>query len=132
MKISIVIPTYDAGGRGVEFVSTNISAILNQSFNDYEVIISDQSQGVDICRYVLSLGDKRIKYYSNKIDFGISSANLNNAISPASGDIIKPMFHDDYLYHPKALEIIEKRFRNGAKWGGVRKQLNIQQGRLLQ
>lgn len=116
MTISIVIPAYEAGGRGVEFLSNNIDHILLQSFSDYEIIISDHSIDGKISKYLSYVDDDRIRYYMNSNGRGSSSVNLNNAIRYATGNIIKPMFQDDYLFHPKALEIIVKRFDEGAKW----------------
>lgn len=116
MKISVVIPTYEAYGRGVEFTSRAVNSVLQQVDVDVEVIISDHSQDEAICDYVSRLSDPRVVYVRNDLNRGNSSANLNNAIKHSSGDIIKPIFMDDYLCNPYALRLIKNKFLNDAKW----------------
>lgn len=115
MKISIVIPTYECYGRGVEFVERGVKSALRQTHKDYEIIISDQSNDDKIEKYCLSLNNI-VRYYRNPNDRGSSSANLNNAISYATGEIIKPLFMDDYFGKDTALSVINEKFVEGSKW----------------
>jgi len=106
-KMSIAIPTWETNGRGVEFLDDLLRTIEIQSFKDFEVVISDHSQNNDIlikCKEFNSKFD--IKYFMNENDRGNSPANLNNAISKCSGEVIKIMFQDDFFYDDEALEKI--------------------------
>jgi glycosyltransferase involved in cell wall biosynthesis len=106
-KLSIAIPTWETNGRGVEFLDDLLRTIEIQSFKDFEVVISDHSQNNDIlikCQEFDSKFD--IKYFRNENDRGNSPANLNNAITKCTGEIIKIMFQDDFFYDDEALEKI--------------------------
>ena len=46
-----------------------------------------------------------------------AGGNLNNAIDSASSDYIKIMFQDDFFVTKDALDIINKKFNEPAKWG---------------
>jgi glycosyltransferase involved in cell wall biosynthesis len=114
MKISIVIPTYEMNGYGAEYLSHCIDSIANQSFKEYEVIVSDHSLDMDVKNLCSEIPS--IIYVRNDRARGSSSANLNNAIQFATGDIIKPIFQDDYFHSDQALQIIHDAFIKKAKW----------------
>lgn len=97
--ISIVIPTYEMHGRGVEFLDELWFSINQQTYDNYEVIVSDDSTDMVIRDYCVEHG---IDYYRNPGPKG-AAHNLNNAISKARGDIIKPMFQDDQFLSPDCL-----------------------------
>lgn len=102
---SIVIPTYEMHGHGVEFLEYNLEKIFIQSFKDFEVIVSDHSQKNDIeelCK------NYNVKYIRNNELRGSSSANLNNAIKNATGEWIKVIFQDDFLYNINSLKKIHQ------------------------
>jgi len=117
MKISVVIPTYEANDRGVEFVQQGITSIREQkNFSDYEIVITDHSRDDKIKSYVDSIRADNIIYIKNNDGRGSSSANMNNGVKHATGEIIKPLFMDDYLYSNEALFLIHEMFVEGAKW----------------
>lgn len=116
MTFSIVIPTYEMHGKGVSFLDYNIRHILSQKFSDYEIIISDHSKDFAIQQYIDKLNCGKIKYVRYMQNYGKSAANLNNAIKYATGEIIKPMFQDDYFYDDNALYTIFKQFQASVKW----------------
>lgn len=98
-------------GRGVEYLKYNLDKLKEQSFNDFDVIISDHSANDDIknlCSEYKKYLD--IHYYKNKDRQGNSSANLNNAIKNATGKLIKVIFQDDFLYEKSSLEEIVRAF----------------------
>lgn len=103
-KISICIPTFEMHGKGVKFLRNNFDIFISQTFKDFEVIISDHSKNDEIyilCSEYASMLD--IKYFRNINNIGNSSANLNNAMSKASGELIKILFQDDFLFKENAL-----------------------------
>lgn len=105
-SVSICIPTYEMKGSGVSFLEHSFFRFKKQSFKDFEVVISDQSEddGVkELCQRWS--GDLSIKYISNRDSKRQSSTNANNAIKHANSDVIRILFQDDFLYDENSLEI---------------------------
>ena len=104
---SICIPTYAMKGLGASYLRSTFENFANQSFTDFEVVISDHSKDESIEILCLEYANLfKIKYIKNNLNRGSSSANINNAIKNARGLWIKILFQDDYLLGTKALEII--------------------------
>lgn len=113
--ISVCIPTYEMNGRGVEFLKQILVSLTNQTFKNFEVVISDHSVTDQIKNSLLEYNNVlNIKYIRNEFKRGSSSANINRAIAESSYDIIKPIFQDDYIYSPRCLEHI---VQANAPWG---------------
>ena len=104
-KISICIPTYEMGGYGVEYLNHSLNILSKQTYQDFEIVISDQSENNDIkdlCeKWKLRLNIKHVFYREG---LRKSSSNINNASKYASGDIIRILFQDDFLYDNQSLE----------------------------
>jgi glycosyltransferase involved in cell wall biosynthesis len=98
---SICIPTY----KNDELLKKLLISIEEQSFKDYEVIISDDSDDSSIENVVNFKWSFKIYYSKNEIALG-SPENWNNAISKAKGKWVKIMHHDDYFYQEDALKIM--------------------------
>jgi glycosyltransferase involved in cell wall biosynthesis len=108
--VSICVPAYEQ----TEYLSKLMDSILNQDFNNYEVIISDDSKTDAVkdlisSKYAPVLGNK-LRYYRNMPSLG-SPANWNNAIAYSTGDIIHLIHHDDYYYNSKSLSDISSLFK---------------------
>jgi glycosyltransferase involved in cell wall biosynthesis len=106
-SISIAIPAYDYHNKGEQFLDDLLRTIKIQTFKNFEVIITDHSEN----EYLRAKAEEyseffSIRYYHNNINRGNSPANLNTAISYCEGEIIKPMFQDDFFYDDEALERI--------------------------
>jgi glycosyltransferase involved in cell wall biosynthesis len=113
MKVSVCIPTWEQYGRGFEFLQKNLNSILDQTYKNYNVIVSDHSLNDDIKNLCNSyINYMEIIYVKNDNDLGNGPANTNNSIINADGDIIKIMFQDDFFYDKNALEIIVNEFKN--------------------
>jgi glycosyltransferase involved in cell wall biosynthesis len=97
MKISICIPTteliYSNGEiMGPYMLNHLLNSISEQTYTDYEIIISDQSK-TDVIKNVCdSWSNLNIKYYKNNTGFGSAAKNLNFAISKSTGEYIKTIF----------------------------------------
>lgn len=106
--ISICIPTYAMADRGIEMLCELFASIQTQTYDDsdYEIIVSDD--GGTLRDYVELFDTPESfwvpRYYDT--DKAGAAANLNNAISHAKGDIIKPMFQDDKFMEPDSLQKI--------------------------
>lgn len=106
-KISIAIPTFEAYGKGAEFLDDLLRTIEIQTFKDFEVVISDHSEDDYLLPKIKEFDVKfDIKYCKNENNRGNGSTNLNNAISNCSSDIVKILFQDDFFYDDEALEKI--------------------------
>ena len=113
MKISIVIPTYEMHGNGASFLLANFQKIKYQTHTDFDIIISDHSSDEEVKKLCdLWSHEFEIKYYKNIEDVGNSSANINNALKYATGDIVKILFQDDFLWNQDSLFEINNGFEN--------------------
>jgi len=115
--ISIAIPTYESDGRGAEFIEFQFKKFLQQTYKDFEVVISDHSQDDEIEKACLDFKDRlEIKYLRNEKARGKSASNVNNAMRHCKGEIIKIIFQDDFLRDEFSLEKIYKSFGAETKW----------------
>lgn len=116
-KISICVPTWECYGYSEIFTSELFDSIKKQTFDDYEVCISDQSSDdtvLNICEKYANYF--KIKYFKNSEKNG-GPANTNSAIDMAEGEIIKILFQDDLFYSQHALKEIFNSFQNNNnKW----------------
>jgi len=115
-KISICIPSYEANGRGVEFINKNIQSILSQTYKNMEIVISDHSKNDDIENYIKGLGLDNIVYLRNTENIGFPAHNTNNAIKNSSGDYIKLMNLDDFIVGEDTLQLMVDLLLNEGKW----------------
>ncbi len=109
--VSICIPTYEMHGLGEMYLKQSFDILLSQTFQDFNVIIYDDSKTSiikDLCDTYKDRMD--INYYRNTENIGNPSTKLNNAIKKASGKLIKILFQDDFLYNEYSLEEIVKNF----------------------
>jgi glycosyltransferase involved in cell wall biosynthesis len=104
---TIAIPTYEMYGKGVEFLEFNLERLYEQTFQNFEVVISDHSENDEIKNLCSKFSSKlNFKYIRNESKRGNSSANLNNAIKNSTGSWIKILFQDDFLFYKSSLEDI--------------------------
>ncbi|GAA4767203.1 MULTISPECIES: glycosyltransferase family 2 protein [Flavobacterium] len=89
---SVVIPLYNKE----EFIESTLRSVLNQTFNDFEIIIVNDGSTDKSEAKVLSFKDSRIKYFY-KTNGGVSSAR-NFGIEKASSNYICFLDADDYWY----------------------------------
>lgn len=93
-RVTIGLPVYN----GENFIEDAINSILNQQFQDFELIISDNAstdRTESICRE-FARGDNRIQYYRNDKNIG-AAPNFNNIVPKARGEFFKWMAHDDVI-----------------------------------
>lgn len=108
--ISVCIPTYDMYGKGRTFLKHSLDILTRQTFKNFEVVITDNSDSDVIANLCNEYKNKLdIKYYKNPFNCGMT-ANTNKVIKKATGKLIKILFQDDFLYDNKSLEIIANNF----------------------
>ncbi len=93
--VSVLIASYN----GNKFIAEAIESVLNQTYSNFEIIISDDcstDNTVEIVKLFASK-DTRIKVYVNNVNLG-DYPNRNKAVGYASGEYIKYLDHDDIMY----------------------------------
>lgn len=122
MRFSIVIPTYEYKGLAPKLLGQLLTSINEQTFKDYEIVVSDHSKSDLVKDYLDSdWPDLPIRYYKNERGIGNSSINMNEGIKLAKGEFIKIMHMDDWFCDPHSLELIDKAITEepNKKWGGL-------------
>jgi glycosyltransferase involved in cell wall biosynthesis len=93
-NVSICLPVYN----GEPHVSEAIRSVLAQTFEDFELIISDNASmdGTQkICLEAAAM-DTRVKYFRSEVNRGLAW-NFNRAFELASGCYLKWLCHDDVM-----------------------------------
>ena len=106
-KVSIGLPVFN----GERYLAEAIESILNQSFTDFELIISDNGstdKTHDICMHYKNK-DERVIYFRNNKNIG-AAENYNKVFEIAQGRFFKWAAHDDVLgprYLKNCLEVLD-------------------------
>jgi glycosyltransferase involved in cell wall biosynthesis len=93
-RISIGLPVCN----GENFLKETLDSILNQTFENFELIISDNAstdKTEEICREYAGK-DRHILYYRNEENIG-ASQNFNRVFHLSRGEYFKWAAHDDVL-----------------------------------
>lgn len=92
-KVSICIPTY----QQVEYLRRALESVQRQTFDDYEVVVTDDSLDNSVEELVRSFPLRgRLKYFRNSERLG-SPRNWSRAIELSSGEYVKILHHDDWF-----------------------------------
>jgi glycosyltransferase involved in cell wall biosynthesis len=98
-RVTVGMPVYN----GERYIREAIDSILSQTYDDFELIISDNAstdRTEEICRdYVRR--DPRLRYRRNPVNRG-AAWNHNCLVGAATGSFFKWVSADD-LYHPEYL-----------------------------
>ena len=92
-QISICIPTYN----GEKFIARTIQSVLDQTFSNFEIIVSDDGSNDKTLEIVRSFNDPRIVRVDSLSKVG-AEANWNNSVANARADLVKLVCQDDLLY----------------------------------
>lgn len=97
--VSVVIPAYN----NVQYISETLESVLNQSYEDYEVVVADHSS-VDGTQEVIDSfkGHPKLRILTPTPPGGGAQANWNRVSSEARGKFVKLVCGDD-LIAPTAL-----------------------------
>lgn len=113
---SIAIPTWEINGKGMEYLDHSLNVLANQSFKDFEVVVSDHSLDNGVFSVCMNWSEYiDIVYVRNDLGRGKIAPNLNVAMSKCSGEYIKILFQDDFLYGENALMDIKYAIDNSYK-----------------
>jgi glycosyltransferase involved in cell wall biosynthesis len=100
-RLSIGLAVYN----GERFLTESIESLLGQTYEDFELIISDNASTdgtEDIC-HTYAKQDARIRYFRQPHNIG-SAPNHNFTIHQARGELFKTASHDD-LYGRDLLKL---------------------------
>ena len=111
---SIAIPAHDRGKNGPQWMRELLDSLEEQTCQDFEVVVSDQSKNDNIME-VCQEYDFDFTYI--KYEGDVPCENINIALDNCEGRIIKIMFSDDIFMRNDALERIKKEYdTNDCKW----------------
>ena len=107
-RVSIGMPLYN----GERFLEEALDSILDQTFEGFELIISDNAsndRSQEICR-AYALKDHRIRYFRNKENLG-AAYNYNRVFKLSKGEYFKWAAHDDVIgktFLERCVEVLTK------------------------
>lgn len=108
--ISVIITTYNRR----DIISKSIQSVLNQTYNDFELIIIDDGSTDDTENFIKdNFKDSRIRYIRLKDNKGATFAR-NKGLSEVRGDYFMVWDSDDILYQ-NALSIVSDIFNNNSE-----------------
>lgn len=96
--VSIIMPSYNTAS----YIGFTIESILNQTYQEWELIIVDDCSTDETENIVYSFKDKRIRYYKNEKNLGAAICR-NRALREARGRWIAFLDSDD-LWKSEKLE----------------------------
>ncbi len=97
-KVTVALPTYNHE----KFIAECLHSVLNQTFQDFEIIITDDGSTDKTVDVVKTYSDPRIRLFCFDKNQGACIA-FNNSISNAEGDYVA-LLHSDDLFMPEKLE----------------------------
>lgn len=114
-KVSVIIPNFNHA----RFLKKRIQSVLNQTFQDFEVILMDDASTDDSCQVFLEFSEeKKIQTIYNETNSGSPFKQWNKGIREAKGDYIWIAESDDYA-DEKFLEKLVSKLEEDADVGVV-------------
>lgn len=96
--VSVIIPSYNHG----KYIAETIQSVLDQTFQDFEIIITDDASSDNTVEIIKKFTDRRIQLFCLSKNQGISRA-LDFSIGKAKGKYIALLGSDD-IAMPERLE----------------------------
>lgn len=90
-EVSVVIVTYNHG----KYIAQAIQSVLEQTFQDFEIIVFDDGSADNTREIVSSFSDKRIKYFYQP-NSGLPACGRNRGIGLSMGKYISLLDGDDF------------------------------------
>lgn len=96
--VSVIMPSWNTG----KFIEESIKSVINQTYQNWELLIVDDCSTDNTEEIVKSIHDDRIRYFENEKNCG-AALTRNRALREAKGEWIAFLDSDD-LWMPKKLE----------------------------
>ena len=109
--VSFCMSTY----KRQELLKATLESIAQQTFTDFEVIISDNDTDRSAEPIVLGMQDSRFKYFCNEENLGMIKS-FNKSISRSSADFVVMITDDDPIY-PDMLHTLYDLWKNHPGYG---------------
>ena len=113
-KVSVIIPTHNRP----EFLRLAIISVLNQTFQDFEILVVDDASTDDTHSVVASFTDRRLKYICQEVNKG-PAASRNTGLNFSTSDYIAFLDDDDEWLPDKLCKQINLLENSPSKVGGV-------------
>ena len=97
-KVTVCIPTFNRAG----YLREAIQSVLNQTFTDFELLVSDNASSDNSAEVVASFTDPRVRYHRHVENIGMG-ANFRACTELAQTEWIA-FLSDDDLFQPDHLE----------------------------
>lgn len=97
-KVSVILTVF----RRTAFLAEALQSVLDQTFQDFEVIVTDDSRTDAIRAISESFGSERIRYRANAATLGVA-LNLRSAVAEARGKYVA-ILNDDDAWEPEFLQ----------------------------
>lgn len=104
-RISLAIPCHDRGENGPLWLDELFQSIKSQTFQDIDIVISDQSEN-DLIMNKCKEWSQTFEFTYLRYQGSTPCENINTALENCTGDITKIMFSDDVFVKNTALEIV--------------------------
>ncbi len=108
---SIVIPTYNRS----DLVQGAVRSVLGQTFDDFEVVVSDNCSEDDTREVIESFQDQRVRYVRTPVH-GVIADSWEFARSQARGQLIMMLSDDDAMMHDALARFAEEHRRYDAEF----------------
>ena len=106
-KVSVIVPLFNAvKSLGEEDYSKCVDSVLNQDYNNIEVILTDDASTDNTVEFSRKKGGKLVKIIVNKKNKGFAG-NVNMGIRNATGDYILILNDDAYLEKSAVSKLVE-------------------------
>ncbi len=113
-KVSVIIPTHNRA----EFLRVAITSVLNQTYQDFEIIVVDDASTDKTREIVQTFNDGKIKYVRHKVNKG-DAGSRNTGILNSRGDYLA-LLDDDDEWLPEKLQMqVDVLTNSSTKVGGV-------------
>lgn len=99
-KISVIISTY----KRSHLIERAIQSVLNQTFKDFEIVITDDSPDDETEKVAKSFNDDRIKYTRNKVRRGFVACRNQGVRGSSPNSQYIAFLDDDDEWLPQFLE----------------------------
>lgn len=111
--VSVIMPVHN----GEQFVTTAIRGLLQQTYDNFELIVVDDCSDDNTWEILRNIGDPRVKPLRHKTRQGPYAAR-NSALSVAKGKFITTHDADDWS-HPQRLELMVRELESHPNAKGV-------------
>lgn len=89
-RVSVIMPSYNHA----RFIRSAIESVLSQTFQDFELLVSDDGSSDDTANVVAQIDDPRLSFVANPVNRGAGIVT-NELIARARGEFIALLNSDD-------------------------------------